>query len=510
LRIFVLLTLATLLVSVQACAQAPTATLHTRFGPLAMDGDLPARGALPELFDELDFQQAVQTYLWALPLVSFAQWQHEQREALGARAGELVVYTSYEDKLGILTANATTPYVVGFFDLNETGPLVVEIPEGATAGGIADFWQRSISDTGQTGPDRGRGGKYLVLPPRQQAPRDSAGEKYFVAASQTMNVMVATRLLDPDPEKNQALLRGIKVYPYAQRAQAPAARLIAPKGRKWSGAQPRGIEYWERLHAIIQGEPVAERDRFYMAMLASIGIEKGKPFKIGKEQRKNLFEGAMIGELIAQANAFAKRFPHARYWPDRKWERVTNIDDPSQRVPHYDQLWERSAWFYEAVGNAKGMVTKTPGVGQAYLGAYADKDGDWLDGGRHYTLRIPANTPAQQFWSVTLYDSGTRCFVDNEQRRADVSSRMELEKNADGSIDLYFGPSAPPGKEKNWIQTVPGRHWFTYFRLYAPTEAYFDKRWKMGDIERAKAPRESEKPERSAPASKAAGTQLPA
>jgi hypothetical protein len=135
------------------------------------------------------------------------------------------------------------------------------------------------------------------------------------------------------------------------------------------------------------------------------------------------------------------------------------------------------------VTNSKGMVTKVPGVGQTYLGAYTDKDDSWLDGGKTYRVRVPANPPAQQFWSMTLYDVDTRCFVDNRQRKADLSSRMDLVKNADGSVDLYFAPKAPPGKEKNWIQTVPGRHWFTYFRLYAPTAAYFDRTWKMNDIE---------------------------
>jgi len=462
-------------------------TLHTRFGPLRLEGDLPARSSVPDLFDELDFQQATQAYLWALPLVSFAQWRHEQREVFGAGNGDLVVYSTYEDKLGILTANATTPYVVGFIDLSESGPVVMEIPAGATAGGISDFWQRSLVDTGLSGPDAGKGGKYLILPPGGKRP-EKIGKDYYTVESGTMNIMLGTRLLETDPEKNQALLRAIKLYPYAKRDAPPPARLLSPQGRKWSGAQPGGLEYWQRLHDIIQNEPVAERDRFYMAMLASLGIEKGKAFAPGEMQRRTLIEGALVGELIAKANTFAKRFPNIEHWPDRKWERVLNVDDPSQRLPFHDQLWERSAWFFEAVGNTRGMASQTPGSGQAYLGAYVDKSGAWLDGSRDYKLHIPANPPERQFWSITLYDTGTRCFVDNVQRRADLSSRMELERNADGSIDLHFGPRPAAGREKNWIQTVPGKHWFAYFRLYAPTEAYFDKSWKLGDIEPVSMP----------------------
>ena len=149
----------------------------------------------------------------------------------------------------------------------------------------------------------------------------------------------------------------------------------------------------------------------------------------------------------------------------------------------HDQLDERAAWFYEAVTTSKGMVTKTPGLGQVYLGAYKDKEGDWLDGAKNYHLRVPPNAPVKQFWSFTVYDNDTRCLIDNPPQKADLSSRQDLQKNENGSVDLYFGPNPPTGKEKNWVQTVPGKGWFTYFRLYAPTEAYFDKTWKLPDIE---------------------------
>ncbi|NWE46771.1 DUF1254 domain-containing protein [Pseudomonas gingeri] len=454
--------------------------LETRIGPINMQGELPAPEAIARLYAELDFQQASQAYLWALPLVSYAQWQEEFRDKLGARSGDLMVLDSYEDKLGVITANATTPYILGFVDLNETGPLVIELPAGPTAGGIGDFWQRAIIDMGQTGPDKGQGGKYLVLPPGSQPPTDA--DQYHLARSETMNVLVGFRVLDPDPAKGKALVEQFRMYPYAQRATPGKTRLLTPGGKRWSGTQPRGMAYWERLHQIVQKEPVNERDRFYMAMLASLGIEKDQPFHPSDLQRQALEQGAQVGELMAKANTFAKRFPQAQYWKDRHWDTVLNIAEPSQRVKYYDQLWERSAWFYEAVTNTKGMVSKTPGLGQTYLGAYTDQHGNWLDGARTYRLRVAANPPARQFWSMTVYDSDSRCLIDNPQRKADLSSRQDLKKNPDGSVDLYFGPKAPKGFENNWVQTLPGRHWFSYFRLYAPTEAYFDKSWKLDDI----------------------------
>jgi hypothetical protein len=158
--------------------------------------------------------------------------------------------------------------------------------------------------------------------------------------------------------------------------------------------------------------------------------------------------------------------------------------DPSQRLENFDQLDERTAWFYEAVTASKAMVGETPGVGQVYLSAYKDKDGEWLDGGKSYRLHVPPNVPAKQFWSATLYDNDTRRLLENSQHKSDLSSRQELVRNADGSVDLYFGPTPPFEANKNWIQTIPGQGWFTYFRLFGPTETYHDRSWKLPDIEK--------------------------
>jgi hypothetical protein len=188
---------------------------------------------------------------------------------------------------------------------------------------------------------------------------------------------------------------------------------------------------------------------------------------------------------MAQANAFAKRFDGSTYWPDRRWDLVLPMTNSAQRGEHYDQLLERTSWFYEAVSFSEAMRSQTPGKGQAYLGAYTDADGAWLDGGNDYLLHVPSDPPAKLFWSATVYDVHTRCLIDNEQARGDRGSRdPELIYNDDGSVDVYFGPSAPARMESNWVQTIPGRHWFSYFRFYGPLESYFDRSWKLGDITR--------------------------
>lgn len=454
--------------------------LPGRLAAVKMDGELSRRSDVGLVFDELDYHMATQVYLWALPLVSYAQWQQQHHEVFGATNFDLVHYVTYRDRLGLITANATTPYIINFINLAETGPLVVELPAGPTAGGVSDFWQREIGVMGEMGPDKGRGGKHLIVPPDQNPP---VADGYSVLRSSGMNVMFGFRTLEPDPARSQALVEGVKIYSFDKRDEPPTTRIISPAGRSWSGDQPRGLDYWVRLHDIYQSEIVDERDRFYLAMLRQLGIEKGKPFNPDERLRRILTEASAAGELMAQANTFVKRFEDAKYWPDRQWDLAIELSNSAQRGPYYDELLERASWFYEAVSFSEAMKSQTPGVGQAYLGAYSDADGEWLDGGKNYTLHVPADPPAKLFWSATVYDVYTRCLIDNEQQRGDRGSRdKDLHYNDDGSVDLFFGPSAPAGKESNWVQTIPGKHWFSYFRFYGPVEPYFDRSWKLGDV----------------------------
>lgn len=456
-------------------------TFSGRLRQVSMDGELPRREDLGLVFDELDYQMACQVYLWALPLVSYAQWRNQHYEVFGATSSDLVHYDSYRDRLGLITANATTPYTLNFFDLAETGPLVIELPPGPTAGGISDFWQRECAVLGEMGADRGQGGRHLVLGPTQHPPE--TGSDYYVQHATGMNIMFGFRTLDPDPVRSRELVDAVRIYPYAERDSPTPTRIVSPDGRVWSGDQPRGMDYWVRLHDIYQREIVDERDRFYLAMLKQLGIEKGRPFEPDARLTSLLTEASAAGELMAQANTFAKRFDGCAYWPDRRWETAIVLDSPAQRADNHDELLERASWFYEAVSFSEAMKSQTPGVGQAYLGCYTDAHGSWLDGGRAYTLHVPADPPAKLFWSVTAYDVDTRCLVDNEQERGDRGSRdRDLVANDDGSWDLHFGPTPPAPGESNWVQTIPGRHWFSYFRLYGPLPSYFDRSWKLGDI----------------------------
>lgn len=456
------------------------AETETRIGPLGLNAQgLPDQRAIDALYEERDFQRACQAYLWALPIVAYAQWQNQHEQVFGAHDGDIVKYVSVRDKLGLITANATTPYVLGFVNTARTGPVVVDFPAGETAGGFGDFWERSISDAGQTGPDKGKGGRYLLLGPGQAAP---AGLKFdYEVRSPTFNIFHAFRILTTDAAEADRILHAYRVYPATAAANPPKTRIITPDGRPWSGTQPTGMAYWRRLAEILQVEPVKEEDRLFMAMLKPLGIEKGKPFEPTAAQTRILTEGARIGQLMAIANSFDKRFETARY--NGHWDRAVNVD-MSQEKEFYSELDERASWFYEAVGLSEGMTTHTPGQGQAYLSTYRDAKGQWFDGSRTYRLHVPPNVPAGQWWSVALYDIETRCFIDTKYDKAEIGSRSGLAMNPDGSADLVFAPSPPEDSPKsNWIPTAPGRAWFTYFRLYAPLAPYFDASWKLPDIE---------------------------
>ncbi len=461
--------------------QLPTSGIvESRLGKIELKNGFPTDETVKKLYDDIDFQRACQAYLWALPLTSMWEWQREHRETFGAADLDYVDYLTFTDKLGLLTANATTPYIMAFPSLKD-GPLVFEVPAGPTAGGFTDFWQRPISDSGQTGPDKGAGGKYLILGPDDP---DMRPDGYYVFRSATVNIWSAHRALDPDPARSRALIDALRIYPYSQRDNPPATRHVKPNGRAWTGAQPQGLAYWEGLAAIINEEPVHERDRMIMGMLQPLGIEKGRPFEPDLRQRAILIEAAQVGEVMARTIGYAKRFEGARVWPDKKWEFSLFLKETSQELPDRTQFDERTSWFYEAVGVSVGMMGRTVGAGQVYLEASKDNGDQWLDGGMTYQLHVPPNAPVAQFWSFTVYDNETRCFVDTGVA-PDRSSRDNIVKNADGSVDLYFGPAAPSGSlEANWIKTIPGKGWFTYFRLYGPTQPFFDRSWVLPDIQK--------------------------
>jgi hypothetical protein len=471
--------LATALACLLGGLGASAQTIDTRMGKLQLENGYPSQAALKTLYDEMDFQRATQAYLWGLPAVGFHGLHLAHLNTFGAKDGEVVLYQTLKDKAGMLTPNLTTLYAMSFWNMAEKGPLVVDVPAGATAGGVLDIWQRPVTDMGQTGPDKGKGGKYLILPPGS---KDVQAPGYVIMRSPTQQVWFATRGLAPDRAEAEATVRKHRLYAWADRTTPGATRYIPVGDKEWKSAQPNDLSYWQQLKDVLEPEPPEARDGYFLAMLRTLGIEKGKTFSPDDRTRQILSDAATAGDLMARATAYDKRFPQTRVWPGSHWE-YSNMVALDQQAKNYAQLDERVSWFYEAIGNSVGMQGKTLGFGQVYLETAKDQAGAWLDGGKSYRLRVPPNAPVKQFWSFTLYDNLTRGPLLSPLGAADISSRKEgLERNGDGSVDLYFGPTKPPGSNANFVQTVPGKGWFTYFRLYGPTETYFNKQWALPDI----------------------------
>jgi hypothetical protein len=473
-------TLFAAIISAVCVVSVQAETLDTRVGKLEfthafIDG-YPTDATVVKLFDEMDFQRAVQAYIWSIPVVSMAQWRHAHEKELGAENGQIVFVENYKDKLGGLTFNATTPYVLPFIDLAE-GPWVVEMPEpsGKVRGAAHDMWQIGITQLTEPG-------KYLFVGPGQDVPND---KDYKSFQSPTNGILLGIRLMPEDREERMTMLDKVAIYPYAERDNPKPRGYVTPQGKPWMAAAPQGMAYWELLADTINREPVAERDRFYMAMLKPLGIEKGKPFKPDERQSKLLAEAVVVGEAMAKANDFSKRLEDAHYVDGSQWHYAT-VSPPDQRWEHYEALDGRAAWLYEAVTNDIAMHGQKTGKGQVYMATYKDKDGDWLDGGKNYTLHVPPDAPAETFWSMTVYEVSTRTLINNQYEIADRSSRMDLAMNTDGSVDIYIGPDKPQGTNaKNWIPTESGRAWFPYFRLYSPKQAFLDRSWILPDIEKA-------------------------
>jgi hypothetical protein len=298
------------------------------------------------------------------------------------------------------------------------------------------------------------------------------------------NLLVRGIIVDNDVPDAVARIRNVKVYPWSEREDPKPNRFISISGKLINTTPPGGIEYWTRLAAVINSNPVQEHDRFYMAMLKPLGIEKGQPFKPDARQQAILEDAAVLGDAMARNVMYegSQRETGVTAFPGTQWDWVFYVK-PSQETETYSQLDERLQYTYGAIYLSPALGVMKPGPGGNYIQAFRDKDGNHFDGGKSYRLHVPANPPAAAFWSLTAYDSATRSMVQNPTNDAAHASYDELRTNADGSFDMYFGPTAPSGQESNWIETVPGRGFYLMFRLYSPTAPLFDGTWSLPDAE---------------------------
>jgi hypothetical protein len=402
-----------------------------------------------------------------------------------------------------LTGNTSTVYALGILDLKKDGPTVVEVPAGAGPGTVNDAYFRFVVDMGGPGPDKGKGGKYLILPPDYkgdiQGPiggKEQAinGEKYFVAQSTSYVNLVALRgfLVDGKPDAAAKMWRdGLKIYPLAKKGNPPKMEFISASGKSYNTIHANTFEFYEELHNVIEREPIEMLDPELRGLFASIGIQKGKPFAPDERMKKILVDAVAVANATARSLLWDERNQEEFLYEGSYWRRGypgNNYQFLKDQGLGGRNLDARTLYYYFATINTPAMAMKLIGSGSQYAWGYLDADGNYLDGSKIYKLNIPKDAPAEKFWSVVVYDPQTRSELQTDQSfPSKQSQRDKMITNKDGSIDLYFGPKAPAGgKESNWIQTVPGKGWFSLLRLYSPTPAWFDKAWRPGEIELVK------------------------
>ena len=375
--------------------------------------------------------------------------------------------------------NDVTVYAFGSLDLKVDGPTVVEIPPGMY-GNANDAAFKYLTDFGPTGPDKGKGGKYLFLPPGFDG---KVPDGYHVFHSPGYRIWAMMRGFGEVGNGDQAVnwfKERLKIYPLASGPRENKAVNTSGMGANTLPAEDASV--FAMLNEIIQYEPAELFDKELLGRLATLGIEKGKPFNPDKRMQGIFEQAAKQGVAMSRAIVYASRDPEIKYWPERHWEKMFVRNTEFLRND-YSDIDARTLWHYQAICVSPNLLSTTPGVGTAYLTSFRDKKGAYLLGDKSYRLRVPANPPVKRFWAVTAYDPLSRSLLDSGGNIT-VSSLGEPEINSDGSVDIYFGPkAAPKGKEKNWIRTDPDKGFFVVFRFYGPREGYIEKTWVLNDFE---------------------------
>jgi hypothetical protein len=457
-----------------------TETVRSRFGDFEFRNGFPTPDAADRLYELRTFNRAVEACLAHIAGVSMFHMRKGMRDAGIDAAHKLLISEDLFDARSLfLTASTAAVYGLGFLDLERDGPTVVEAPP-AVLGLVVDMWNRYVADIGQAGPDGGEGGKYLFLPPDY---RGRAPGGYCVVRSPTYGGWMCLRGLVAEgepPDRAADLLKTTRCYPLASAADPPAMLCLNGSGTAIDTLWPDSCAFFESLAELMEQEPaeaLTSAQRFYPAL---IGIEKGKPFAPDARTRELLAEAARVGSALARALTFASRDPETRVYPDRRWECVGG-SHARDANGHLDP--DRSAPFSSAAtGSSPAMVSQAVGVGSQSFFATRDASGAYLDGGRSYRLRLPPGVPVERSWSVVVYDALSRSELQNGEGFPSVSRYAGPVTNDDGSVDVYFGPLPPTGRERNWIRTMPGKGWFPYLRFYGPTQAFFDRTWKPDDI----------------------------
>ena len=436
-------------------------------------------------------RRAVEAVIWGMPAVNFnLMYRAMVRETKGG-FNQIVYWSRLLDwKNQTLTPNPDVIYLMPFIDTKDAGPVVLEIPPadgGVINGSVMNYWQAAIEDVGPAGVDKGKGGKYLILPPGYG--KDKVPDGNIAMPSDTYRDYALLRSVlkggsDAEVAQAVAYAKRIRLYPLSQAANPPPTTFLDASGILFDSAIPYDLRFFEELDEMVQAEPWLERDRAMIDQLKTIGIERGKSF-LPDARMQQILNGAI---------------KEARAWLDTNYEKLLSpyYDGGRWMLPADPDLMKSVQNFFQTQDSypvdARGITytfaffsAKHLGAGQFYLMAITDKDGKPLDGKASYRLTVPANAPVNQYWSATAYNRETHTLIRNARWSGRSSQTPGLQKNPDGSADIYFGPKAPAGKESNWAPTSVDGKFEVLFRFYGPEKPLFDKTWRLPDIERVAA-----------------------
>lgn len=440
------------------------------------------------LRDELFYQRAVHAYMTMLPALNVIGMRDGSEATFGKGYNILPIWKDRMDsRTWVPTPNADVIYSMNYFDLKESGPMVVAAPRDVI-GMFTDFFQRTITDVGAIGPDQARGGLYLLLPP------DYTGEipkGYFAFKSPTYNVFLFFRTImpkgenGPDPKPAVALAELTRIYPlWAPEKDVKPMQFPNGSGKRINMMYPVDNAFWTKLKAFVDYEPVSAIDPELRGVLASIGIVKGQPFGPTTKEQELLKKAVETAPKMIMAQRQLGR-PDGRqlYYKDRRWENVWAGNTADWFQDSYLDVTQRATYFQVAYSSAPAMVMRTLGAGSKYPVATRDAKGEFLNGSNSYRLHLPPNPPAALFWAVTAYNITDGTMVEAPQLMPSINGFNKVTTNSDGSVDIWFGPSKPSSApDANFIQTVSGRNFLVALRLYGTGVAFFDQSWKPDDV----------------------------
>lgn len=498
--------------------------VETRVGTLEFADGVPTVETARAVRDTLDFTRALNAFNNSFRGAS-AYAIAKGFASIGAADNTPIVFSELMDAKSLfLTGNADTVYYLAVVNLAQ-GPMVIEQPPKGL-GTINDMWFSWIIDIGFPGPDRGEGGKYLIVPPHYDGPLPEGG--FYVARSRTNRVLYAARsfLVDDDPKPAVELIKKhLKIYPYtpggegtsiatalqgevrlAKNPPVPETRFVEGTGKSFNTIPPSDFGFYEMINENVQQEPATSYDVELAGQLAAIGIVKGKPFKPDARMKKILTDAAAVGSAAGRTLNWRYDVIHPEWsyypgsmWGNMLWEGGAFFETPPPQFTKEGMfkpypptgartLDSRIAFYYGYTLDSPGMVMRIPDVGSQYLMGFTDAAGNPFDGGNTYKVTLPKGIPARAFWSFTLYDNQTRSMLDTAQRYPRAGSQNypspAAKPGPDGSTTVYFAPEQPEGVQRgNWIQTMPGKGWFVLLRLYSPLEPFFTKEWRPSEVE---------------------------